>query len=50
MICIPSEEDTVAIGSGPTPSVPELVSIAMAWSLAKLREEEVVEGSSGATG
>ena len=43
MICIPSEEDTVAIGSGPTPSVPELVSIAMAWSLAKLREEEVVD-------
>ena len=45
MICIPDEEDMSTVGSGPTPSVRELVPIAKAWSPAKLREEEGVNSA-----
>ena len=43
MVCVSADEETVEIGCGLTSSVPELVSIVTAQSLAKLQEEEGVD-------
>ena len=45
VICIPDEGDTSAVGFGPTPAIPKLVSIATSQSPAKLREEEEVDSA-----
>ena len=45
VMCISADEDKDDSGSGPTPFVLELVSIAAAWSPAKPREEEGVDSA-----